>query len=266
MRILCLNAWGGRLYDDLVAYLVATDPDVVCLQEVVHAPAAPGAWLDYRDDGAQLVQRADLYRDIGRALPGHLGVFSAAAQGELWDGEARVMSHWGLASYVRASLPVSAQMSGFVHGGFHRRGFGPHPRARTGQVLRLQHPDLGPVTVAHMHGLRDPAAGKQDTPARAAQAGRFADLIRAVAGPDDPVVACGDFNVLPDSATFAVLARLGLRDLVAGGGFTDTRSSHYAKSPRFADYMLVNDAVAVRDFQVVAAPEVSDHRPLLLTL
>lgn len=43
-----------------------------------------------------------------------------------------------------------------------------------------------------------------------------------------------------------------------------TRTSHYAKPGRFADYMLVNARVAVRSFSVVTYPEVSDHCPLVL--
>ena len=85
-----------------------------------------------------------------------------------------------------------------------------------------------------------------------------------MARPGDAVIACGDFNVLPGSETFRTLAGLGLADLVTAGGHTDTRTSHYRKQPRWADYLLVNDLVRVDRFEVVAAPEVSDHRPLLL--
>ncbi|MEK1898053.1 MAG: endonuclease/exonuclease/phosphatase family protein, partial [Rhizobium sp.] len=71
-------------------------------------------------------------------------------------------------------------------------------------------------------------------------------------------------NVLPDSVTFEKLGRLGLNDLVTGRGFTDTRTSLYPKDGRFADYMLVTSEVVVERFEVVEAPEVSDHRPLLI--
>jgi len=47
---------------------------------------------------------------------------------------------------------------------------------------------------------------------------------------------------------------------------TDTRTSHYAKPVRFADYMLVTADVPVADFDVPASPEVSDHRPLVLDI
>jgi endonuclease/exonuclease/phosphatase family metal-dependent hydrolase len=83
---------------------------------------------------------------------------------------------------------------------------------------------------------------------------------------NDPLVVCGDFNVEPDSETFDVLKKLGLTDLVTSRGFTDTRTSHYQKPGRFADYMLVNTSVEVVSFQVVEQPEISDHRPLILEI
>ncbi len=38
MQIMCLNGWGGKLYDVLQPYLAEVPPDVLCLQEVVHSP------------------------------------------------------------------------------------------------------------------------------------------------------------------------------------------------------------------------------------
>ena len=73
----------------------------------------------------------------------------------------------------------------------------------------------------------------------------------------------GDLNVLPDSETFEVLARSGLVDLV---GRADTRTSAYPKPVRHAGYLLVSDRDAVSSFEVLTAPEVSDHRPLVLDL
>jgi len=39
-----------------------------------------------------------------------------------------------------------------------------------------------------------------------------------------------------------------------------------AKADRFADYMLVNGSVEPKAFEVVALPEVSDHRPMVLEI
>ncbi|MGD9509193.1 MAG: endonuclease/exonuclease/phosphatase family protein [Geminicoccaceae bacterium] len=264
MRILSLNCWGGRVGVSLVDYLRSAQADLLCLQEVVHAPGCPQEWLDYREGGIELPQRANLFQEIVEALPSHVGLFCPAARGDLFDGDRAVATEWGLATFVRRELVVIGQAQGFVHGDYAAGSWGPHPRGRNAHVVRIfDFTTRHAVTVAHMHGLRDPA-GKADTAARLVQADRFAALVRAVAGPDEPVIACGDLNVLPGSATFARLGTLGLRDLVTARGETDTRTSLYRKQPRWADYLLVNGRVRVERFEVVAEPEVSDHRPLLL--
>jgi endonuclease/exonuclease/phosphatase family metal-dependent hydrolase len=264
MRLICLNGWGGKLHDELVPYISASDPDILCLQEVVHTPAAEEDWLSYRDDGRDLPQRANFLRDVEEALPDHLAIFCPASQGDLWHGETRYPSQWGLATFVRKSIAIVAQAQGFVHGCFSANGYGDHPRSRTGHAVRVFDFTTGqPAVIAHMHGLRDPN-GKHDIPARLMQAKRLVKLVKDIAEDGDRIIVCGDFNVLPESDTFTVLKELDLIELVATRGFTDTRTSHYAKQNRFADYMLVNSVVQVFHFDVVRQPEVSDHCPLLL--
>ena len=264
MRLICLNGWGGNLHDELVPYLSSSDPDILCLQEVVYTPIANEDWLIYRDHGIDLPQRANFLRDVADALPDHVAIFCPAAQGDLWHGEMRYPSQWGLATFVRKSIAVIAQAQGFVHGAFSADGYGDHPRSRTAHAIRVFDFSTGrPTVIAHMHGLRD-IEGKHDTPARQAQAKRLVHLVRTVAEEGDRVIVCGDFNVLPESETFAVLKELDLVELVTTRGFTDTRTSHYAKQNRYADYMLVNPSVQIHHFDVVRQPEVSDHRPLLL--
>lgn len=267
MQIMCLNGWGGKLQDELLPYLEATSPDILCLQEVVHSPNADKDWLTYRDGAHILPQRANFFADVARVLPDHTPIFCPAAQGVLWDGELSVPSQWGLATFVRRTLPITAQAQGFVHKAFSPDGYGEHPRSRSAHAIRVFDFNKGRfVCVAHMHGLRD-LAGKADTPARIAQAERLVALIQQIAEPDDWVVVCGDFNVEPESQTFDVLGRrLGLVDLVTTRGFSGTRTSHYSKAGKFADYMLVNGLVEVAGFNVITQPEVSDHCPLVLTL
>ncbi|MBA4222604.1 MAG: metal-dependent hydrolase [Methylobacterium sp.] len=266
MRIMCLNGWGGTLHEEARSYLAREAPDVLCLQEVVQTPATAKEWLVYRDGDHVLPQRANFFRDVSDALPEHVAIFCPAAQGILWDGEDTVPSQWGLATFVHRRFPIIGQVQGFVHKGFSPDGYGEHPRSRSTHVVRIHDFDRGwPITIAHMHGLRD-LKGKIDTPERLEQAHRFVALIEAVAQPGDRLVVCGDFNVEPGSRTFEILAGLKVKDLVVGRGHSDTRTSHYKKSGRYADYMLVNEAVEVLAFTVVEQPEVSDHRPLLLEI
>lgn len=153
-----------------------------------------------------------------------------------------------------------------MHKGFSPVGYGDHPRSRSAHGVRIYdyHADR-PLSITHMHGLRD-LNGKMDTPERAAQARKLLDLSRQVSEPGDLSVICGDFNVEPDSETLLILADADFSELVTGRGFNSTRNSHYKKPGKFADYMLINHEDAVRGFDVVHDPEVSDHCPLVLEL
>lgn len=264
---MCLNGWGGKLYDKLLPYLNHVNPDVLCLQEVIHSPATTKAWLTYRDGGHVLPQRANLFQDVAEALPNHVGIFCPAAQGVLWgDDDTQVPSQWGLATFVRSTFPIIAQHQDFVFKTFSPAGYGEHPRSRNAHAIRLYDYEKNySVCIAHMHGLRD-LRGKIDTPERAEQARKFLSIARSIAEPDEPLILCGDFNVKPESKTLEFLSDEGLTELVTTRTTKGTRNSYYKKAGRYADYMLVNSHVDVFDFKVVFEPQVSDHCPLVLDM
>jgi endonuclease/exonuclease/phosphatase family metal-dependent hydrolase len=266
VRIISLNAWGGKLHAPLMDYLSTVEADVLCLQEVTRSVTVKSNWLEYRDGSHILPQRANLFEEIKTALPTHDAFFAPTARGELFEGDETVPSEFGLATFVRRSFTVIGHAMDFVHGDFSEDGYGAHPRARNAHAIRLFDYEAGSaVTITQLHGLRD-MNGKGDTPARQGQADALVKLIEQIWRKGERLVVCGDFNVLPGSVMFEALGKLGLTDLVTSRGFTDTRTSHYAKEGRFADYMLVTPDVRVARFDVVAEPEVSDHRPLLLEI
>lgn len=262
MRIVSLNAWGGARYDALAAWLPTTGADVVCLQEVTRTADLSG-WTTFRDAERDLPQRADLFDDVAALLPAHRGWFVASDAGPVTDADGhRHRQEFGIGAFARSALTVLGDRSAFVHGEFteyEEWTASGRPRAAHAVTL-LDTPGGRAVTVVHLHGLRD-AAGKGDTPARRAQAERLAELVEAARVPGDLCVVCGDLNLLPDSATFAVLRGLGLVDLV---GTADTRTSLYPRPVRHASYLLVSEPAAVQRFEIVRSPEVSDHAALLL--
>lgn len=266
MRVVSLNAWGGQVWPALSDWLGGLGADVLCLQEVTRAPVPGGPdWLVYRDAERRLDQRADLFADVSARLPGHQGYFAAAARGTLQDGAGTAyLSEHGIAVWTHRRLAVTGFVQSFVHGAFRPDGWGAPPVPRSFQALRLHDPDDGrSAVIGHFHGLRDPA-GKGDSDARLAQARAAVAALGQVRLPGDPTVLAGDFNILPDSASFAVFAEAGLADLVTAHGHIDTRTSLYRKAGRHADYMLVSPEVGVMRFDVPAEPEVSDHRPMIL--
>ncbi|MFI5895832.1 endonuclease/exonuclease/phosphatase family protein [Actinoplanes sp. NPDC051513] len=264
MRIASVNAWGGALADDLLKWLPGSGAHVVCLQEVTRTPGLTG-WTRFSDGERSLPQRAALFDDVRAALPQHQAIFVTSDSGPVRDDEGRRhRQDFGLATLVGEDLPIVGVDSAFVHGQFTDHAeWTVADRPRVALAVRTVDRAAGrSVWVVQVHGLRDPL-GKADTPARRLQAERLAALVRRIRDPRDLVVVCGDFNVLPDSETFGVLAEVGLTDLV---GVADTRTSHYRKAVRHASYLLVSDVAAVKRCDILAEPEVSDHRALILEI
>jgi endonuclease/exonuclease/phosphatase family metal-dependent hydrolase len=263
-RLVSLNAWGGALFDELAGWLRGCDADVVCLQEVTRTPGLRGP-THYADADRSLPQRADLYDDVTDLLPHHHGHFAPSDAGPVVaPDEATHRQQFGIATFVHRRHRHLGHTTRFVHGTFTDHDHWPNAdRPRVAHATRLHHHPSGrQLTVVHLHGLRDPA-GKADTPARIAQAERLAELIDDTRHPGDLTIVCGDLNVLPDSATFAVLAEIGLTELI---GPRDTRTRHYPKPVRHASYVLVSDPEPVTAVRALATPEVSDHRIIQLDL
>ena len=266
IKIVSLNAWGGQCWAPLSDWLQRLDPDVLCLQEVIRAPVPSPEWLAYTDAYRHLQQRADLFADVSRLLPHHLARFAPAARGFLYDtAQQPVLSEHGLGQWVAPHLAWTTQWQGFVHGAFRHNGWGDEPVPRAIQVSKLHTKTGKPFVVAHLHGLRDPA-GKGDTAARTAQWRATVQAIQSVRAPQDPVILAGDLNILPDSDAFEIFATLGLSDQITARGHIDTRTSLYKKPQRYADYILTCANTHIVDLSVPAQPEVSDHRPLILTI
>lgn len=251
------------MFESLVQWLPACGAEVLCLQEVTWTPGYRG-WVTYADTDRTSRQRSSLFDDVRHALPGHQAHFFTCDTGPVHceDGAVR-RQHFGIATFVVPHLALIGAEAAFVHGAFAHHDVWPaQDRGRLAHAVRVVGRDGRCATVAHFHGVRM-SSGKSDTPQRRAQAERVAALIGRVRQGADVVVAAGDMNILPDSETFEVLAQIGLTDLV---GQSDTRSSAYLKPVRHASYLLVSDVDAVASFQVLATPEVSDHRPLVLDL
>jgi len=264
VRLVSINAWGGAMYGQFAAWLPQINPDVLCVQEVTHTHGHTG-WTSFDDGDHALPQRADLLTDVRRLLPRHQVFFAASDAGPVRDATGVThQQEFGVGTFVHDSIAVTDVVPRFVHDRFTRHERWPstgRPRNALATRLALQGRARA-ITVVQVHGLRD-AEGKHDTPARRAQAERLAALVTDVRQAGDLAVLCGDLNLLPHSETFDVLRGAGLVDLV---GTADTRGSRYVKPVRHASYLLVSDLAAVRRFEVLTRPEVSDHRALLLEL
>ncbi|MEM1262251.1 MAG: endonuclease/exonuclease/phosphatase family protein [Pseudomonadota bacterium] len=264
MKVISLNAWGGAMFEPLSAWLPSCGADVLCLQEVTHAAGLNG-WTRFSDNDRSLPQRASLLDDVQRLLPEHRALFVCCDSGPvIGEDNHRHREDFGIAMFVHKRFPITHMESAFVHGDYQHYVEWPssgRPRAAFGVRLIDAERDRV-IAITHLHGLRD-AAGKDDSPARLVQAKRLAALTERIGRDADFSILCGDLNLLPSSATFAILQRSGLTDLI---GSADTRTSRYAKPVRHANYMLVSDVAKVVSVDAPAEPEVSDHRFLVLAV
>lgn len=132
--------------------------------------------------------------------------------------------------------------------------------ARNIQYVTVQTSN-GPLTVVNFHGLWN-GKGKTDTEDRMNQSKNILEFIKNLQGEH---VLCGDFNLLPNTKSIAVLENAGLQNLIKRFGITSTRTSHYTKPDKYADYVFVTNEIKVKDFKVLPE-EVSDHHALYLEI
>jgi len=253
MRIITLNAWGGRSMHPLMRFFrrYKDEVDVFCLQEVFDADPSV-LRIRYPDEHL----RGDMYRLIRDELQGFRGHFAR------FDDDPNRM---GLAVFVREVLPVVSVEDFVLHVPENPMDDGKAVvSSRKIQLAKFMGKDDG-FLVANYHGLWVNGP-KTDTPERIRQSNRLSDTLRKHRGPK---VLVADLNLLPDTGSLRILEiEAGLRNLVRDYGVTSTRTPlyrHYENpaEPNFADYVLPSRDLSVKRFEVL--PDiVSDHAPLFV--
>ncbi|KND52007.1 MAG: hypothetical protein ABA06_01960 [Parcubacteria bacterium C7867-001] len=266
LKIISLNTWGGRIHKPLIDFVSKGEADIYCFQEV-YSKREPRTEPQTVQDEQGLDVHFDLFSDLEAALPNHHGYFCPAVQGYLHDrAEAPLPVFYGIATFVRKSIPVINSVTHFVYREFRPDVFGEPPLPRNAHAIRVyDYEAKSELVLIHLHGLYQ-KNDKIDTPQRNIQASNLLGLAEGMTERmEEKIVICGDFNLLPNSSTHELLAQqLDMTELVTSRGFTDTRTSLYQKPIRYADYTFVTPQVNVIEFDVLVEPEVSDHRALQL--
>ncbi len=245
MKIITFNTWGGRAGLAGIKSFIEKhqNVDVFCLQEI------------WQTDDTSLIEAMDvrlvtnLLEEIAASLPGFRFYFRP-----------QYRNIYGLATFVRKEISVIDEGELFV---FKEQGF-ENPVAIGNHARNIQFVTLstqtGPVTVINFHGLWN-GSGKTDTADRILQSQKIADFINSL---NNPCVLAGDFNLSPETQSLRILEEACPRNLVTEYGVTSTRTSHYQKPGKFADYILCNE-IEVVAFEVLP-DEVSDHAPLMVSI
>ena len=235
MKLLQLNAWGGKLGWQIIDLVKAEQPDIICLQEVndIDGPRdylfaslddiAEAAGLPYRFmspvDGSRYQKRWLAYGNAILSREPLLGAETIFTLGQLNDD---------------FDLALEADK----------------------ESRNLQHVRLASgLHIFNHHGLFVPE-GKNGNAETDRQMGLVYDQIAAAQG---PVIFCGDLNLAPTTPAVQRFSKL-LTNLSADLGSTYNWLSIHKV---VCDYIMTSPEVRVQRFAMLDAV-VSDHNPLIL--
>lgn len=238
MKLLQLNAWGGRLDKQVANLLKDQAADIVCLQEAIST----------KGDGALAVTIEKLrdYADYPSVF--HSPMFSFRLMNKNAHFGNTILSKLQFVdtSVVFTNLVYKSDFD-FDSDDYNIRNF-QHAIIDVGdkKLHVLNH---------HGHHVQQHKNGDSET---LRQMNQIAEYIKPLEG---PVILTGDFNLAPTSESIGILNDM-LRNLSIEYGLETTRTLFTPKS-EVCDFIFVNESVTVNEFAALD-DLVSDHKALLL--
>lgn len=235
----------------LIRFLVAEQPDIVCLQEAFR----PGTKtiLNFQNQYGY-VERLQL-------ATGLTNYFFAPAWGFVMNGQT---IDQGVA--ILSKLALADEQSFHAVGEYtvYSRPGSKMYNDRSFLACTATLPSGDKLSIATYHGYWNGT----DTTGNDISFSSTEKARALLATLPAPTIFCADLNVTPGSPVLEVLARSGLRNLTVEYNVPTTLSSqHYAPEPDRShvacDYILTSPGIIIKDFRVIDEP-VSDHKPLVL--
>ncbi len=255
MKLICLNTWGGRVFNPLMQFIKdsAKDTDIFCFQEIFKTTENIKVYEGFR---------VNLFNEFSKILNDHHGYFTSALDnyitGSFQQNFISFNVSAGLAIFIKKGLTVKDSGDFFIFG--NNNSFNPsdvNSVPRNLQYLSFTFKSKE-FMVCNLHGLwvRGP---KIDTESRIQQSKKIKKFLDKQ---NCAKIICGDFNLDINTQSIKILEG-GMENLIKKYKISTTRSKLFPRSDKFADYIFVSDKVNVLDFKVPNI-EVSDHLPLIL--
>ena len=239
MKLLQLNAWGGRLEPQIGDLLKTENPDIVCLQEAI----------SFRKDGSGLfITIENIQENYDLPFMGFGPVFSF----NYMKGTAQ------FGNCILSRFPIKKTEVIFTHQE-HKDNF--MWQEDSSNMRNFVHAEVQingrtcHIITHHGFWILEHKNGNQET---LKQTKMIADYIGELSG---PTILTGDFNLVPQSPSLQQLNKL-LTNLCITHKLKTTRTNLTYKTET-CDYIFVNDEVNVDNFQALEKV-VSDHKALSL--
>lgn len=257
MKLISLNTWGGKIFDPLINFVKeeSKNTDVFCFQEILTSKEHETV-----RDGL----RIHLFDDLSEVLKDHQGFFDGVSKGANFDHLIDYDLVLGLAIFIKKDVVIKNHGDVMIGGErFQKLVADLSNVPRNLQFVQLE--GEKPISIFNFHGIWMPV-NKLDSPDRLEQSNKVLEFLDQFGGAK---ILCGDFNLMPNTKSIAMIEQRGFRNLVKDFDIQDTRGPINKKKyggvslQSYADFMFTSKEVKIVDFQVPQVA-VSDHLPLIL--
>lgn len=239
MKLLQLNAWAGRLEDQVEELIQSENPDIVCLQEVVNIDGGKAAFFITIDD---------IRKELGYDHSYYSPVYSMNF----------MRRRLAFGNGILSKFPIIDKDTTFTYlaenDNFDFLEDDYNVRNLQHVVIRTED---GKLNVLNHHGFHVPRH-KDGDDETLRQCKQIADYIKTLNG---PVILAGDFNLSPHSPSLEQINEI-LTNLSIMADLKTTRTDLTHKS-EVCDYIFVSKDIRVKSFKA-SDKVVSDHMALIL--
>jgi endonuclease/exonuclease/phosphatase family metal-dependent hydrolase len=248
MKLVCLNAWGGRMGAAFIDFVrTHKDADIFCFQEIF----SNGESGNFKALTGIQDANPNIYQELNAVLNEHWGIFCPVVPDNVY----------GIATYIKKDIVILDQGEVYLY----RNDNFPGPKdadaskiehTRKMQWVRIEN-DGAQTVIMNLHGYH--SKEKTDIPERIEQSRIIVEFIKTL---NVPFVLAGDFNMTLDTESTRMIEACS-RNLVREYKVTTTRNELYKKPEKYADYIFTSGDIAVKHFDVLPNV-VSDHCPLIV--
>lgn len=251
-KFICLNVWnGGKLWDPMVSFLRAEQPDVLALQEAFLSQDLASPKYDRTLE--------ELQKELNLPYAAFAAAFLNVHGGkELEKGNA-VLSRFPLTPH--STIFYDQPYGPMDDSGLYGQDYTLIPRNL--QHVAVELPSGQPVQLFNTQGIW--GSDGQDNPRRWAMVEKILATL-ASAPAHQPVILCGDFNVDEKSQAIAAISAQ-YKNIFAGERKTSFQLSQKTDpgyGTAIVDFIFTTPTITVLSHSS-PEPDISDHLPLLMT-
>ena len=239
MKLIQLNAWGGRLENQLLNFIESENANFVCLQEIISIAGGNGGFFT----PLGRVQKALDYKDCFMSP-----VFTFSFMRRKASFGNAVLSD----TKFEKKTELFTNLKHNINFDFDEDDY--NVRNLQHVVIPIAGQDLNLLN-HHGHHIPEHKDGNAETMRQMKQIGEYIDQLKG------PVILTGDFNLSPESTSLQQINNR-LTNLPLKYKFKTTRTPLTHKK-EVCDYIFVSDEIRVNNFY--ASEEIaSDHQALIL--